>query len=348
MLEYRNHVKWINKNSFVCTSINEVYKKILYHCFSEGHETNVRGYETKDLSFTQFVFTHPEMNILLDKKRKLNYAFMFRELWWYLTGDNRLKPLDNMNRNIKMFSDDGETMFGAYGPYIIKQIVPTIKKLKEDKFTRQAVITINSMEHNVEGFAVKSKDIPCTMFLHFISYNGKHLNLISHMRSQDLWWGFPYDVASFSLILSIISKYLGFEVGWFIHNIDSTHIYIERSNEIINYINSKEDNILYSYNDYINHDISTSWLKDKIFWGENKLISSVDEIYDACQLEHDDYFHDLCDELFESIKLEPLLMIEHVCVMVCYLMQQKRIPMYNYDKWNKVLIDIGSPFKWIL
>jgi thymidylate synthase len=321
----------------ITSNINEIYKKMLFSVETYGKKNTVRGLGIKDIGFKGFLFKHPNFNILIDKRRKLNYAFMFSELWWYLTGDTLLKSLSVFNKNIKNFSDDGYTMFGSYSPYICNGMQTVIDKLKHDIMTRQAVIPIYNMRHHGLGNDIESKDIPCTLNLHFISYNGKTLNLISHMRSQDLWWGFPYDVANFSMILCLLTKYLGMELGQHLHLLDSLHVYDEQYDNIAKYVNSNYEPLSNNYN----HEIITSWLKDFKFYGSIRPISIIRKLTNP-----DDGFNHLIDQLLdEVIKTEPLMMIEHTMVMLLYMISKKHLPSYRREDMLNNLRNINSIFR---
>ena len=94
------------------------------------------------------------------------------------------------------------------------------KCLMEDVNTRQAIVRINKPKHLYHG----SKDIPCTMYLNFL-IRGDRLHLIVRMRSNDLTFGFPYDIVYFSKLLHDMANDLDIEPGPIHFSADSCHIY---------------------------------------------------------------------------------------------------------------------------
>lgn len=150
--------------------------------------------------------------------RKLNYAFAFAEVGWIAAGRNDLEYLLPFNKAMAKFSDDGETLSGAYGPRIKDQLEYVIYKLKKDPDTRQAVMSIWKPSPG------ESKDIPCTIMMHFLIRGGK-LHLTTYMRSNDIWLGFPYDIFTFTSILRQTAFTLNVSAGTYTHIVGSMHIY---------------------------------------------------------------------------------------------------------------------------
>lgn len=118
--------------------------------------------------------------------RKLNYAFMYAEAAWIMSGRNDLDFIAKYCNNIRQYSDNGKTMTGAYGPHVVSQYKYVVKTLVEDPHSRQAVMTIWTPRPE------RSRDIPCTVSLQFF-VRDKHLYAIVNMRSNDVWLGLPYD-----------------------------------------------------------------------------------------------------------------------------------------------------------
>lgn len=199
---------------------NEVYRGILSNVMKKGIVTTPRGFICKELDGFQecLDMSMPEVTL---KQRKCNQHFMIAEFLWILAGRNDLKFVGTFNSNMKSFSDDGITLYGAYGQGIGRQLQHCMSALYNDNSSRQAVMTFWKPNPRV------SKDIPCTIGLHFMVRDG-HLNCYSHMRSNDLWLGFPYDVYTFSMISKFIADNLGFGLGYLKHNADSLHLYDDK------------------------------------------------------------------------------------------------------------------------
>lgn len=117
-------------------------------------------------------------------------------------------------------------MKGAYGPRIrkwngiIDQLDYVRKKLCDDPESRQAVVQIWNPAIDTNSY----RDVACTLNLRFLIRGGE-LIMFSTMRSQDLWWGLPYDLFLFTLIQELMAGWLNIPVGVFYHTVDSFHLY---------------------------------------------------------------------------------------------------------------------------
>ncbi len=162
----------------------------------QGELTFSRGSWTNELIGTQSIWPmkHPLVAV---KNRQLGYRFAFSEAFWICSGSNMLTGLPVGSNVLSKFSDNGTSLFGAYGPKLSQQIDHVVDTLTGDPFSRQAVINI--WRENPQ----QSKDIPCTLSWQFlIRVHGKlpTLDVVSTMRSSDAWLGVPYDVFTVSQV----------------------------------------------------------------------------------------------------------------------------------------------------
>lgn len=157
-------------------------------------------------------------NLLTNPYRGLNYAFAIAECLHIWRGADDVESLAFYNKQMRHYSDDGKTFSGAYGPLFSKQRTYLYNTLKNDTNTRQATITFWRPSPGV------SKDIPCTIALHFMVRDFK-LNLTVYMRSNDLWLGTPYDVFNFTTIQQQIAADLNYGLGTYHHIVGSLHVY---------------------------------------------------------------------------------------------------------------------------
>ena len=157
--------------------------------------------------------------------RKLNPVFAVVEGAWVLSGSNKLIPLENEFPDFRSYSDDGETLNGAYGDRLqyffgINQISSAVELLKADHNTRRVVLTIYSPFDLIKD----SKDIPCNTTVYLKISNNK-LDITVLNRSNDLYLGVPYNVFVFGLLQRYISRVLGVRIGKQCHFTDSLHLY---------------------------------------------------------------------------------------------------------------------------
>jgi thymidylate synthase len=203
-------------------SIAEVWQNALQHVLHHGSEVSPRGQLCKELRGITLQMNDIDANIIVSPVRKLNYSFMVAEWVWMLLGRRDVASIALYNSQIKRFSDDGEVLFGAYGPKITEQLEAVIRLLDRDPDTRQAVIQI----YNPAALTTVTKDVPCTLAWQFF-IRGEQLELHVTMRSNDLWLGFPYDVFNFTQFQRYVAKRLGRQTGRYTHHVGSLHLYAE-------------------------------------------------------------------------------------------------------------------------
>ena len=176
---------------------NNEYIQALRDMVTCGDEVSPRQQPTYEVTGHCVVFDM-QRPIITIPERELDYKFMAAEAYWILNGKADLDSY--VRKNLEKYSDDGKTMFGAYGPPIKEQLDYVVDVLLKDSDTRQACLTIWTRNPRV------SKDIPCTLAMQFMLRQGLlHCNVF--MRSQDVWLGLPYDLFTFSMVsLMVIAK----------------------------------------------------------------------------------------------------------------------------------------------
>ena len=149
------------------------------------------------------------------------------ELFWYLAGSNDLAFINYYLKD-GYESDDGRTVWGAYGPRLFKmrdsidQIGQVRKLLSAPKraSSRKAVIQL----FNAEDISGDHKDVPCTCTLQFL-VRQSGLDLFVSMRSNDAYKGLPHDVFAFTMLQEILARDLGKQIGRYKHAAGSLHLY---------------------------------------------------------------------------------------------------------------------------
>lgn len=204
----------------VAETFAEAYRELAWQLMNNGKEAQPRGMKTKELLGQQFCITNPEMNLALIPGRKFSLMHAIAESLLLFIPCNDLSAYTLMNEGMSRYSDDGETLYGAYGYRVACHIVNVINKLRKDPDSRQAVLTINKVEDNF----TQTKDVPCTIALQFLIREGK-LDCFAYMRSNDIIWGTPYDVFVFTTAQMVIANTLGIPVGRYYHTATSLHVY---------------------------------------------------------------------------------------------------------------------------
>lgn len=158
------------------------------------------------------------------------------EFIWYMSGTNKLNQIEHYIPEYCNSSDDNNTVYGAYGPRLVgkgrKNQLKTILKLLDKKpETRQAVIQIFDSKDILEPH----KDVPCTCTIQFLVRDNR-VNVVTHMRSNDIFLGLPHDVFCFTMLQELIARELGYKVGKYVHLANSLHFYERDREKIYKYI----------------------------------------------------------------------------------------------------------------
>lgn len=101
----------------------------------------------------------------------------------------------------------------------VDQIQNLIDGLKQNPDSRRHIVSAwNPAE--VEDMALP----PCHALFQFYVADGK-LSCQLYQRSADVFLGVPFNIASYALLVHLIAKECGYDVGEFIHTIGDGHIY---------------------------------------------------------------------------------------------------------------------------
>ena len=72
---------------------------------------------------------------------------------------------------------------------------------------------------------------PCHMFAQFFVANGE-LSCQMYQRSCDMFLGVPFNIASYSLLLSILAQVTGLKPAEFVHTLGDAHIYAKHIDQV--------------------------------------------------------------------------------------------------------------------
>lgn len=237
----------VNMKIYQGDSCNNLYIQALKDCLALTSATSSRVGLVYDLGPAIFEFEPEKLNFLTLKNRALNPFFAIAEAAWVIGGENRLDILNYYLKSYNDFSDDGLTLNGAYGfrlrqHFGFDQIKIAINELKESPNSRRCVLNMyspNDLKNN------KSKDIPCNTSIMLKLRNGA-LDITITNRSNDIYWGIPYNLFVFQTLHCYLAKEIGVKLGYQRHFTDSLHLYERDVKEINNILESNkfEKNIL--------------------------------------------------------------------------------------------------------
>jgi thymidylate synthase len=225
-------------------SLQDIHKVLMMTLHDDfDYESAPRGKPIKELVAASFTLENPRNRLIESPARKVNYGFAVGELCWYLRGDYDLETMLYYNKRMVQFSDDGERINSAYGHRLFKnrwhydspkddrsQWDNIVDELKRDPDSRRAVMHINEPRDLWWAVDRGSKDVPCTMSLQLLIRDRKlHMHVL--MRSNDVVWGLPYDVFSFTCLQeSFLYKLQAAgvpvdDLGTYNHTAGSLHVY---------------------------------------------------------------------------------------------------------------------------
>jgi len=118
----------------------------------------------------------------------------------------------------------------------IDQLGWVINKLKDPKqrFRKHLIVSAWNPAYIYEMAPSREKSVvlpPCHTMFQF-NVLGDRLNLQLYQRSADIFLGVPFNIASYSLLLLIVSQIVGIPPGDFVHTFGDVHTYSNHQNQI--------------------------------------------------------------------------------------------------------------------
>lgn len=230
-------------------NITEMYIRALWFLKHFGKEVG----NTKEIENMSFVLTNPRSRLILEPLRKHSLRYMKKEILWYLHGSSNIDEISKEASIWQKVSDDGHNVNSNYGMKIFRDFTagkPQFKMVEEellrDANSRRAIMFFN-MYNEDYMLMHKTKDFPCTVFSQFTIREGK-LNMTTHMRSNDIIFGWSNDVPWFTFLQELMAAKLNIPLGTYTHIAGSEHIY-ERHYKFLDEVNfnykaTPEDKVL--------------------------------------------------------------------------------------------------------
>lgn len=203
-------------------NFSELYVNTVRYVRDYGRETRPRGMLTYEVpAMTLHLTDTTRAAMPYDVGRKMNPAVGAVEALQLIGGVQHPEIMTRITPNFRLFMDGG-TFHGGYGTRTRGQLPAVCDRLRKDRDTRQALLTIWSPLEDLHVDGVH--DYPCTVFLQFFIRDGK-LEMHTHMRSNDVWWGLAYDAFQFTQLQWSVAYDLGVDPGSYFHHAASMHVY---------------------------------------------------------------------------------------------------------------------------
>lgn len=198
-------------------------------------------------------YQEPLNRVLFSPMRDANPFFHVMEAMWMLAGRNDLAWPLTFNSRFGSYSDDGRTIYGAYGWrwrsfFGYDQLKAIIQELTRNPNSRRAVLSMwnpsldayhkqaNDGEFGPSDLGVAmngGKDVPCNTAAYFDCRGGR-LNMTVVNRSNDAIWGcYGANAVHFSFLLEYMAAHIGVPVGVYRQFSNNLHIYTEVLNTMV-------------------------------------------------------------------------------------------------------------------
>ena len=162
--------------------------------------------------------------------KKIHLKSVIYELLWFLKGSTNIKYLEEKGISIwnEWADKDGELgpVYGRQwrsweGKDFIKidQIKNLIENIKKNPNSRRHIVSAWNVSE-IENMALP----PCHCFFQFYVEENK-ISCQLYQRSADAFLGIPFNIASYSLLLSMVAQVCDLVPFEFIHTIGDAHIY---------------------------------------------------------------------------------------------------------------------------
>lgn len=207
------------------------YLQLLQRILDEGTvKTDRTGTGTKSVFAHQMRFDMSQGFPLLTTK-KLHLKSIIHELLWFLSGSTNVKYLqDNGVRIWNEWADEHGDLGPVYGHQwrswptpdggSIDQISQIVEQIKNTPDSRR-IMCCSWNVADVPKMALP----PCHCLFQFYVAEGR-LSLQLYQRSADTFLGVPFNIASYALLLMMMSQVCGLKPGEFIHTTGDTHLYL--------------------------------------------------------------------------------------------------------------------------
>lgn len=222
-----------------------VYQEVNFEGAGKGKNINKKSrYHLRNV---HIMFENPEefteYKVACPKRSAVMNEYMKKETVLFDNGEIDSNKMGKISKMWKLIENPDQTINANYG-YMIYHIKdcgnPKFTKeedfmsqwqwcqnrLKKNLYTLQAIMHFNRPKDQY----IENLDQPCTVFCQFTVEENK-LNFHSFMRSNDIIYGTPYNLAYFKLLQGRMLKYLNeecganLEFGYLHHNVTSLHLY---------------------------------------------------------------------------------------------------------------------------
>lgn len=175
--------------------------------------------------------------------KKLFTRGIIEELLFFIAGDTNIEHLEEKNVNIwSAWKDPEGKKYPPYGAmwrrwpknprpgkidiwakeknYYVDQLANVIEEIKTNPGSRRLIVNAwNPGE--MDNFVLP----PCHAFYQFY-VREEFLDLQLYVRSNDVFLGMPFNIASYALLLMMVAQVTGYKPGTLVYTTGDTHLYL--------------------------------------------------------------------------------------------------------------------------
>lgn len=227
-----------------CRNVHEALPLGLDLLAAEGYDRASRNGPVRIAPWpVATVYERPCERVIFWPERDANPFLHLYEALWMLRGRRDVAPLARYASRMREFSDDGETLHGAYGHrwlyyFGIDQLAAAVRRLRANKDDRRVVLGMWDAREDLDRWvrdmsgeppyppAREGRDVPCNLTATLQVSREAKLDLVVFCRSNDVVWGaYGANAVHFSVMQEYVARQLGVEVGTYTQVSVNYHAY---------------------------------------------------------------------------------------------------------------------------
>lgn len=165
--------------------------------------------------------------------KKLFFRGIVEELLWFISGALNIEDLSKKDVHIWDAWKDkpGKVPYSNWRNWWgFDQLDWAIREIQDNPTSRR--ILVNSWDFNEVTTEDELVLPPCHFCFQFYVRSGKYLDLHLNLRSNDIFLGAPWNIASYSLLDMMIAQVCELQPGELIYTIGDAHIYKDHINQV--------------------------------------------------------------------------------------------------------------------
>lgn len=168
--------------------------------------------------------------------KKIHLKSVIYELLWFLRGETNVRWLQQHGVSIwDEWADEQGELGPIYGAQwrawqglerSHDQLVDVLNELCHNPDSRRLIVSAWNV-----SVLDEMKLAPCHVLYQFYVAEGR-LSCQLYQRSADVFLGVPFNIASYALLLMMVAKVSGYQIGKLIHTFGDAHIYLNHLQQV--------------------------------------------------------------------------------------------------------------------